>query len=104
MDGMLLTIGTLVTLGGLISIFLIWGEEKYHSRYTVNLTDQIKTEETTVPDTLLSQELHPLQKKDVGDNRESTMNMREAMIPGGQPQDVKSAFTLFTQKDDQSNL
>lgn len=104
MDGMLLTIGTLITLGGLISIFLSWGEEKSHSHYTINHIEQLKAEETTVPDTPLAEELHPIQKKDPGDNRESTMNMREVMIPGGQPQDVKPALTLFTQKDDQSNL
>ncbi len=34
MDGMLLVIGTLIALAGLISLFLIWKEQKISSRKT----------------------------------------------------------------------
>lgn len=72
MDGTLLVIGIFIALGGLISIFLIWGDPK-----------QLRAEEKKFSDSSISKEIPTMLKNNENVNCNGSQDYeRRHMLPG----------------------
>lgn len=91
MDGMLLVIGIFIALGGLISIFLIWGDPK-----------QVRAEEKKFSDPSISKEIPTLIKNNENVNCNGNQDyVRHHMIPGVQYIVFRQPFPFSIAENDQ---